>query len=351
MKRTLVYLIVLCPALCFGADRFLLQTELRTNYSGGAAGKIFTGYTYDASGNRIAKRVFDGIDSLAALMSRELSSYDAQSRLSQVLLLSSAGDTLSIVRNTYGASGLICAATLNKNGSIRFIDSLIYTSGVHTEQRRYNSSATMTYFHRYAYVSGLLSADSMYESDGQGGFAAAQALIITRNADSTVSKEAQWRKSGDSWYAVGTTKMSYSGKRLLSAASYETDGVSGNLTDSLAYEYDANNNRIKETAFDNERVKEYDIVYTWLDTQPVSILSGRPAGVIAQRVVFRDNEFRFGAPFSGIVTLYTVSGGMVSRVCVNNRETAGLGIKAASGRYIAMINGIIKQSLIVTINN
>ena len=71
----------------------------------------------------------------------------------------------------------------------------------------------------------------------------------------------------------------------------------------------------------------------------------------ARQVVFRGGEFRFNGPFSGIVTVYTASGGIVGRACIENRETAGLGIKAASGRYIAIINGITKQSLIITINN
>jgi len=50
-------------------------------------------------------------------------------------------------------------------------------------------------------------------------------------------------------------------------------------------------------------------------------------------------------------TVYAASGGIVGRACINNQETARLGIKAASGRYLAMINGITKQSLIITIHN
>lgn len=113
---------------CLGANRFLLQTELRTNYNGGTSGKFLTGYTYDESGNHIQKRVFDGIDSTTALMSREVLSYNTNGQLTQDLLLSATGDTLSIVRNTYGTSGLESASTLNKDGSTRFIDSLFYCS-------------------------------------------------------------------------------------------------------------------------------------------------------------------------------------------------------------------------------
>jgi hypothetical protein len=350
MTRTVAYLLLLYPALCLGADRFLLQTELRTTYTGAFAAKSFTGYNYNASGNRIARRVFDGVDSSSALMSRELFTYDADSRLSQDLLLSATGDTLSIVRNTYGSGGLICAATLKKDGSVRFTDSLIYSGAVLAEQRRYNSSATMTYFHRYAYVSGLLCADSLFEPDGANGFAATQALLISRNADSTVAREAQWRKSSDLWYPVGITKMTYTQKLLVSAATYEADGSSGALTDSLAYAYDAHGNKIKESSFSDDKTLVYEIASIWFDTQPIDVLAFLHAEMPVHHVAFRNGRISFGAPFTGTVTVYSAAGCKVTQLRFDKSESSLLGFKAASGRYFATANGTLNQTFSFVLN-
>jgi len=148
MNVRVVPFFVFFPVLCFGANRFVLQSELRTNYIEGLSTKTFTGYTYDDDGNRILKRVYDGVDSAASLMSREIFAYDASGRVIRDLLISATGDTLSIVNNTYGDDGLVCASTFNKDGSVRFKDSLIYGGGNLIEQRRYNASSTMTFFHR-----------------------------------------------------------------------------------------------------------------------------------------------------------------------------------------------------------
>lgn len=351
MNVRVVSFFVFFPILCFGADRFVLQSELRTNYIEGLSTKTFTGYTYDDDGNRILKRVYDGVDSAASLMSREIFAYDASGRVIRDLLTSATGDTLSIVNNTYGDDGLVCASTLNKDGSMRFKDSLIYGGGNLIEQRRYNASSTMTFFHRYGYTSGLLAADSLFERNATDGYEATRALAVSHNADSTVSQEVQWRKSGSSWYAVGTTKMVYQQKRLISASSYETDGSSGRLLDSLAYAYDANGNRIAETDFDDARTKVYDIVFTWFDTQQVTVSAVNNERMTKRRVVFRSGALHFDAPFTGTVTVYTASGAIAGRATVNNQVTSALLIRTAFGRYVARIDGTTQQSILFSINN
>lgn len=334
------------------ANRFLLQTELRTNYNGGSSGKFFTGYTYDESGNRIQKRVFDGVDSAAALMSREVLSYDANGQLTQNLLLSATGDTLSIVRNIYGANGLTAASTLNKDCSIRFIDSMFYSDGILTQQSRSNASGTKIFFNRYTYSVGLLSADSLFEPDGSGGFAPTQARRITHNTDSTVAQEVQWRKSGTAWYAVSTTKMTYSQKLLISTTVYETDGSSRALTDSLSYRYDGDGNRTKESHFDNERTLTYDIVYTWKDTQPTTGgIAYRNTAPDLQRVSYHDGRIVLSTPFSGIITVYSIDGCKVSQNRIENGNCAIPGCQIAKGRYYAMLNGTTNKSFAITINN
>lgn len=351
MSKIFVLALLLCPAFCLGDNRFLLQTELRTNYNGGSPGKFYTGYTYDESGNRIQKRVFDGVDSAAALISREVLSYDANEQLTQDLLLSATGDTLSIVRNSYGSSGLKSASTLNKDGSTRFVDSMFYSGGVLTQQSRFNASGTKVFFNSYTYTGGLLKADSLYESDGAGGFAPTQARLISHNSDSTVAQEVQYQKSGTAWYAVSTTKMSYSQKLLLSTAVYETDGASGALTDSLAYLYDMYGNRTKESQFDNERTLTYDIVYTWKDTQPSGVISFGNALPALQQVCFRNGHIVFSTPFTGTITVYSVDGRKLSQNRLENSSCAILGYHGANGRYYAMLNGTTKQIFPITINN
>jgi hypothetical protein len=350
MKQTLVLLLCIIPGVCLGSDRYQLQTELRTNYNSGISGKFLTGYTYDASGNRILKRVFDGVDSTATLMSREVLSYNASGQITQDLLLSATGDTLSIVRNSYGSSGLTAASTLNKDGSIRFIDSVFYSDGTVIEQSRCNASGAKVFFHRYTYIDGLLNADSLYEPDGALGFVPTQVRIVSHNSDSTVAQEVQWRKSGAAWYAVGTTKMIYSQKLLISTTMYETDGVSGALTDSLVYTYNQDGNRTKESHFDNEKTLTYDIAYTWKDTQPVGVIVSGNVAKSLQLVSYLDGQIVFSTPFTGIITIYSAIGRKVSMNRIENSNYATLDCHAAKGIYYAMLNGTSKQTFPITIN-
>ena len=347
----ILLLLLVFKGTSLGAERFLLQTELRANYNGGASGKVFTGYTYDESGNRIFKRVFDGIDSAAALMSREVLSYNANGQITQNLLLSATGDTLSIVRNTYGVSGLESASTLNKNGSTRFIDSMFYSGGTLAQQSRYNAAGAKTFLNRYTYTGGLLNADSLFEPDGAGGFAPTQARLVSHNGDSTVAQESQWRKSGSAWYAVSTTKMTYSQNVLLSTAVFETDGVSGALTDSLSYHYDLYGNRTKESHYDNERTLTYDIVYTWKDMEPPVVVASRNALKSVQRDSYRDGRIEFITPFTGILTVYSANGRKVSQTRIEKCNSAMLNCQAANGMYYAMLSGTTKETFPIIINN
>jgi hypothetical protein len=351
MKQTLVLLLCIITGVCLGSVRYQLQTELRTNYNGDISGKFLTGYTYDAFGNCILKRVFDGVDSTATLMSREVLSYDASGQIAQDLLLSATGDTLSIVQNTFSANGLVSVSTLNKDGSIRFIDSLFYSGEKLSELNRFNASGKKVFFHRYTYTGGLLSADSLYEPDGAGGFVPTQARHVSHNSDSTVAQEVQWRKSGTAWYAVGTTKMAYSQKLLISTIMYETDGASGSLTDSLSYIYDQFGNRTKESHFDNDRILTYDIIYTWKDMQPVGVIVSGNVMTSLQQVCYLDGRIVFSAPFTGIISVYSADGRKVSRSRIENSKCATLDCHTSNGRYFAMLNGTIKQNFSITINN
>ena len=350
MRTCVLACVMLAQGVCLAQERFVLDAELRTNFSGGGSVSAYTAYHYDTEGNRIERRVFDGVDSAAALMSSVHYSYDAQDRCTEELLVDDGGDTLSIVRYTWGADGMLSAATLRKDGSVRFDDSLRYVGGVLRAQERYSAAGELTWYRNYGYEGGLPAADTLYEPDGGGGFAATQARLLSRNADSTVASEAQWRVASGAWYLISTTMMAYTDKELVSATTYEGDGASLRLIDSLAFTVDSWGNRTLEEHFDNDRTKTYEIVYTWQDTQPTAAIASR-APVARKSVVWRNGRVAFGRPVSGSLVLCRIDG---RRVCVQRFEgveSTPLPISLGAGRYVAVVRGEINQSVSITIHN
>ena len=137
MRRFTLMMFLIAPAFCLGADRFLLDSELRTNFAdNGSTTQFLTGYAYDASGNRVQSRVWSGTDSSASPMSIDKFTYDAGSNITQELLLSGS-DTSAIVQYAYRGGKLIAVRTLAKDGTPRFTDSLLYDGeGRNIEEQR-----------------------------------------------------------------------------------------------------------------------------------------------------------------------------------------------------------------------
>jgi hypothetical protein len=354
MKQTLVAMMLFLIAgqgASFGQERFQLVSALRTGYGDAAGVSSFTAYGYDSEGNRIDQRVFDGVDSAAALMSSIRYSYDAQKRRVEELLLDAGGDTLSIVRYSYGTEGLLSVSTLRKDGGLQFSDSMCYEGGVLREQRRQNAAGGLTFYNRYGYSAGLLASDSLFESDGAGGFAATQARILSRNTDSTVSNEAQWRVSAGQWYLISTTVMAYAGKNLVSVTTYEGDAVSKRLMDSLAYAVDAYGNRTLEAHFDDERIKTYDIAYIWRDTQQVGVAAGANTRRPGSRIALCNGRLTFGAPVSGNLEFFRIDGRRICEQRLSGETGASLPLSLSTGHYVAMVRGTVNQSLSITIHN
>ncbi len=350
--RTLMLIfVVLLQVACFAKERFVLESELRTNFSGGGSISSLTAYHYDNDGNRIERRVFDGVDSTATLVSSVRYSYDAQGRCIEELLVDDGGDTLSIVRYTWGTDGMLSAATLRKDGSVRFADSLRYTDGLMRVQGRYNAAGELTWYHSYSYVNGLSATDSLYESNGGSEFVATQARIISHNADSTVASEAQWRVSGGQWYLISTKVMAYAQKILVAAMTYETDGASGRLIDSLAYTADSYGNRTFEAHFDSEREKTYYITYTWRDTQPVGIAAKAVNHRNGAHLAYNKGRLDFCVPVSGSLVLWSINGRRIWERSLSGEVTASLPTSLSPGNYVAMVRGTVNQSLAITIYN
>jgi hypothetical protein len=346
MRRHLFILVILAPTLCFAAGSYSLKSELHTNYLAGAS-KLFTVYSYDNGGMCTLKRVFNGVDSTTSLLSRQVFTYDASLRLIKTILASAEGETLSITMKNYGPAGLTDTSILNKNGGLRFKDSIIYINGIISEQRRYNSALSLTSFHHFTYTSSLLTADTLFETDGVGGFVASNATVFSYNADSTTSSKKFWLKQDASWYAIKTTKMTYVDGFLDNVSTYEADGSSNRMIDSIAFVYDNNGNRIKELRFDNERSLVYDIVYKWYDPKSAVVIQIPQIQLTKPEVVFKNGILSFSSPFTGTVSIYTPSGCLTSRQMITNQKTATLSCKQGYGRYIVQLRGSSNQSSVL----
>lgn len=355
MKRVYFWILALV-SLSFGANRFVLDAELRTNFAdNGSTTQFLTGYTYDANGNRIQSRVWSGADSLATPMSSVKFSYNISGNLTEELLLSGV-DTLTIVRYAYSGGKLVAVHTLRKDGTLRFTDSLLYDGqGRNIEEQRISSAGVKTFYHHFTLNAfGKTVADSLYELVSTA-YVATQADLFTYNPDSTVAKDALWRLSGGAWYSISTAFMSYASGSLVSVATHERDGVGTGMTDSLAYTYDANGNRTKEEDYNGSKVLTHRIVYTWRDTLPVLVLMSEKMRS-DQRFALSAKQGRLTADITsqnrGMISIYDLTGRLMCRIAVEHSGIVPLQGVIGRGSYIAVYtSGIKKQVMSFTIFN
>ncbi len=347
--KNLLLLTCFLVTVCLGADRFRLQTKLRTNFAdNGSSTQFLTGYTYDANGNRVLARAWNGVDSALSPMSTDQFTYNSAGRVSQELLLS-GNDTSSIVRYVYSDTVLIAVHTLAKDGALRFTDSLLYNGlGRNIEEDRISSAGVKTFYHRYNLnASGKIVADTLYELDSTS-YVAEQAVLFTYNSDMTVATEAQWQLSGASWYCISTAFMSYAGESLVSVATHERDGVGTGMTDSLAYTYDQYGNRTKEADYDGTKTLTYDIVYTWLDSQPSSIVFNNIRNKRHSGLIGKQGQLiaECGSHDRGEISIFDVSGKLLSRITVDHSCIVPPTGLIGKGSYVAVFtSGINKQIL------
>jgi|GEM_PF-2363157 len=350
-KTALITIVVflLAPSFCFGAERFLLESELRSNYGATGTTVFLTGYTYDANGNRVLARVWSGSDSMTAPMSSVTFTYDISGNCTEELLLAGT-DTLTIVRYVYGNGKLLAVRMLKKDGTLRFTDSLLYDGQDRKiEEQRLSPAGVKTFYHRYTLnTQGKTIADSLYELIASS-YDATQAVIFTYNPESTVATEKQWRLSGGSWYCISTTFMRYTAGSLYSVVMYERDGVGTGMTDSLAYAYDGFGNRTSEEAYDGNRTLMHSIVYTWRDTQTsVTLISGKTRN--AQRFILSNKQGRLTVDLMpkerGEIILYTIAGKLICRTAVNHSCIVPLQGVVGKGSYIAIFTSGTNRQVI-----
>jgi hypothetical protein len=337
MKRNSLLLVILLCTVSFGTTRFLLESELRTDYNGSATNNFLTSYTYDTQGNRLLTRVWDGLDSINKTpISKCMISYTLNGLVAEELLLGQLGDTLSICRYAYKDSMPVLCKVLRKDGTLRYSDSLLYDVNKHqVEMRRYTSASAMTYYHRYSYnVSGQKVADTLYEQVNAPAYIPTQAVIFSYNTDGSVNSEASWRISGSQYYLIRTVKFGYSSLQLISATTYEGDGTSNVLMDSLAYAFDNFGNRTQEEEYDNARIKLHRIVYTWHDTQITAVGVSAAQNSLSLVPVTRERSIVFSRPFSGSAAIYGMNGKAIDARIMENAVRYDLPSSLGKGHYI-----------------
>jgi YD repeat-containing protein len=341
--KPILLILLVSTSLCFGADRFQLQSELHANFDeNGATTQTLTGYTYDANGNRVQARIWDGIDSATAPMSSVTYGYNAAGAIAEELLLAQT-DTLSIVRYEYNSGNLMAVRTLRKDGAVRFTDSLIYDSqGRNIEEQRISSAGVKTYFNRYTLnAQGKKLSDTLFELV-TASYNASQAVLFTYNPDSTVATETQWRLSGAGWYCISTAFMSYTAKTLSSVTTRERDGEGTGMMDSLAYTYDANGNRTKEEDYDAEGILAYWTTFVWRDTETKIVLRDirRPSNQhFAVSGMHGRITITHGPLDRGEIAVFTLAGKRICNVPVTCSGSVPLQGIFAKGPYVAVFTG------------
>ncbi len=336
----------------FSQGTFQLDSELRTNFSEGSSTKILTDYTYDANGIRIEKKAYNGADTLSSLMSATKYAYNAGGQIAEELLCAGT-DTLCIIRYGYTGANLVSVRTLKKDGSLRFMDSLVYnTSGQLIDECRY-TTAGMTFYHRYSYnTAGLKVTDTLYEIPATV-FVPKQVIVFTYNADNTVLSEADYRETGGSWFLICTVKMAYSSGLLISATEYNGDGTSNKILDSLAFSYHVSGNRLREDNYNNDMELVYTVDYTWVEI----------VGIISQHQYKQNKAFtvmqngrmlKISSPECKVLSfsLYDLRGRLVHDKEKIIDHIVRLPARISAGTYIARVSADNnRQSIHLTLNN
>lgn len=328
-------------AVAVAQSDFRLESELRTTYADVGNNAVLTCYTYNGSGERIAKTAYDGTDTLADELSTTAYTYDGNGNVGEELLLNAAGDTLSIVAYLYDASDNLVSTRVNRaDGSLRFRDSLLYSGGNLTENHRYNAAGELTSYHAYSYSGGLRVSDSLFEDAG-GRLQATQAVAFAHDGADRVVKESNYRLVTGDWYLISTVLLTYTDSLLAAVAEYEGDGSTERLMDSLAYSHDTWGNRIREEGYDDEAVLVYAIDYTWEDMRTsVAVSSSAPR---QQRLSATHDGGMLrlrGAGGHCAVAVFDMAGKRVAqRTALSDSTGFRLAANLPAGRYVVRVSG------------
>lgn len=337
-KHFLLIAIIILSRFSISAQEFILESELKTTYGGSGSHATFTNYTYDSNGNRINKRVYDGGDTLSNLLSHCEYVYDVNGKVTKETLVSS-NDTLSIVEFSYINEKLSCIRSLSGDGTLRYTDSLFYNAVGQLEKESRHVNETNTFFHKYTYEGLNKVSDTLFEYDGTS-FIATQAVLFTHSTEGNVNQEDHFAYQGGRWSQIKTVLMEYELETLTSVSIHAGVGSTGALIDSLAFEYDIDKNRIKESKFNDEKALTYTIDYKWINTNTytTNLNNSLKTQSISMSTTNRIINLYSQSSLKEI-RVYDIAGRTIINENINNSLNARVNIPSniSNGRYIAFV--------------
>lgn len=257
--------------------RFQLQSEKWINRAtgGGTQSGTVTTHAYDPGGNRIRTLVFIGAEA----------SGDPFERIEYAYLPDGLPETQSNyyseglesrISFRHDAQGRLDGKTVSgADGVERFRDLFSYDGqGRVVEEARWKG-LVQVFLRRKTYAAdGSLATDTLLEVDGSA-LLEVQAAVHGAGRTPGEKRESRFRRQNGVWYHVQDTFRTYDNGLLRHSAGYE---VGGKRTDSSAFAYDADGNRLQEDRFTGTGLPLSSLVYAWKDLQVIAIRNRREAG-------------------------------------------------------------------------
>lgn len=355
MKIVFANLIIIALILpTFSAGRYLLQSELRTNYGPNSTlPPRLTTYVYSNFGAAIKVFSFKGGDTLSGLDNSIIYGYDSIQRRISMVQLNSGVDTVAVNYYGYNAGGdmNVIKTMVNKSGNWQ-IDSLKYDSN-HKLLERWHF-ATITDFHRYSYnASGQEAADTLFEQSATV-FMPTQSNIFDYSVTNVISQK-HYFVAGGSWYCDRDSVATYSNNRLLSNAVYDPSGVTPVLMDSLFFSYDTLGNKTEVSHFDKTGARTYTIDYQWFANPYASVLARAQAEKKNLEIAYskRYVSVHHSEYPAGYLAIFTLDGKLVKKETVMAGSNYSMALPGISqGKYIAVYNSSgMRQSLAFNVTN
>lgn len=262
--------------------RFQLQSETWINRAtgGGPQSGTVTAHAYDPAGNRIRTLVFIGAEASGEPFER-IEYAHLPDGLPETQLNYYAEGLESRIAFRYDAQGRLDAKTVSgADGAERFRDLFSYDGqGRVVEEARWKGSVQV-FLHRKTYaVDGSLATDTLLEVEG-AALLEVQAAVHGAGRNPDEKRESRFRRQNGVWYHVQDTFRTYDNGLLRHSAGYE---VGGRRTDSSAFAYDADGNRIQEDRFTGAGLPLSSLAYAWKDLQVIAIRNRREAGAGSRR--------------------------------------------------------------------
>lgn len=331
MVRSVIVLLLSTISLAWSAN-FRLVSETWTSDAPGTSGASLTRHTYDDHGFRTASRSWVP-DTTGSLATESFFSYDGSGRL--VAGATRIGsDTTSSFRNIYSNTGLLVATEVfGRVHAAKYVDSFTNPGPNRSTSWRTAPTGIVLWSRHVDSIAGAGRSDTLFEPDSLGRLAASQASVDSLDGSGAVANRREWLRQDGIWYNTRTTWMSYSGGRLAAAASFQADGASRILEDSLDFAYDTWGNRLREAEFDGNRQPFQSWTYVWIAPPTTSV--GNPA--TTRTFVARGRRMEFP---DGIGTFAVADArGTVLWSVRPDAGTTTIEIPASlrPGRYIALV--------------